>query len=199
MATITCAKVFLREELWNQIGPDEKLVVKLRNHCDQYECVLETVESFSTAETWVCIDRQYKRTFKIFTIYLPEILMKFNYIEWELDGLKSHKIYFSGHVFFNADDRYGYCREHSERKMRKRLGYSVKEYSELFIQFLGNPLEWTPENHREWETEFRRDAFNTLLLCKKNLILRDLKYILIKNLSKIYKNEENQIRLKNEN
>ncbi len=85
-------------------------------------------------------------------------------------------------TFFESSDCYGYYREPDS----DRIGYSVKEGEEFFVNYLAPPLVWESTNHHAWPPQFRAEVWCILLSCKRlGGPWRNLKYLLIGQLSQL--------------
>jgi len=85
-------------------------------------------------------------------------------------------------TFFDNQDCYGYYRD------LNRIGYSVKEGSSFFVNYLGPPSQWKPSNHcSQWPPQFQREVWNLLLCCKRlGGAWKDLKLLLIRQLAQLW-------------
>ncbi len=84
-------------------------------------------------------------------------------------------------TFFDRNDCYGYFRDTS------RIGYSVNEGNDFFVNYLGPPTVWEHSNHCSgWPPQFRREVWEVLLCCKRlGGAWRNLATVIIEKLAKI--------------
>lgn len=84
---------------------------------------------------------------------------------------------------FNRDNQYGYFCDTT------RIGYSVKEKSAFFINYLGPPTVWEPSNHCSgWPPQFRVEVWHILLACKRlGGVWRNVRFLIIGQLAGLWR------------
>ena len=94
-----------------------------------------------------------------------------------------------GTVFFADCDQYGYFRESEE--CIQNVGYSIREGSSCFVNFLAQPATWSPRVHQHFTPIFRAEVFQLLLVlyrvfgfdkCNK----KDIASVIIQHLAQIH-------------
>ena len=87
-------------------------------------------------------------------------------------------------TFFSNNDRYGYFREPNSN----RIGYSVKEGTDFFVNYLAPPPVWERSNHcSQWPPQFQREVWSILLCCKRlGGPWRNLADLLIQQLAQLW-------------
>ncbi len=86
-------------------------------------------------------------------------------------------------TFFSVDDEYG---EFNDRNSDRR-GFSVREGSEFFVNFLAPPVTWTRRNHNEYPLAFRQESIWLLIMAIRRIASKDVVVVIIGHLAELYR------------
>ena len=176
--------VYINFHLWKYFSNNQKISFTIEDVKDVDEVYISQI-SFGEGETFTHYEK-----WKIIIVKVDPNLFRDNlYIRYSLYLITDSGIpaKYSNTIHFVSPQT------HFFNKNSKVICYYEHDFRDYFAEFYFLPISWNIGNHKYWPTEFKREVvvllfiLNNISLSKKLNFYKDMKYLIISELSKLHK------------